>query len=348
MTPLNSQQKQLLFDYSLGLTSEHENAEARRLLAFSQEASEVYRAVRLALSPLDSLEPEVCPDDLVDRTISRLQEEAQLASGRDRLEELLTGAAADATIVRVPFWRNWGDIAAVAAVVVLFVGVLLPTLGFARQKYFQTRCQSQLAGIYTGLADYVSDHEGQMPSVAMAPGAPWWKVGYQGVENHSNTRRAWPLVQQRYVPLKRFVCAGRRESRNLRFDTVKIENYNDFPGRAYIHFSVRLGCPQSPELGLTQRKVIFADLNPISERLPATYSEPFRLRMGSDLMTSNSANHNRRGQNVLYCDGSVEFLRERHTSLSDDDFYTLAEMSDGCEVTGCEVPSCDTDAFLVP
>jgi len=64
MTPLNSQQRQLLFDYSLGLTSEQEHPEAKRLLASSGEASEIYQAIRAALSPLDSLEPEICPDDL--------------------------------------------------------------------------------------------------------------------------------------------------------------------------------------------------------------------------------------------------------------------------------------------
>jgi hypothetical protein len=348
MTPLNSQQKQLLFDYSLGLTSEQENAEAEGLLASSQEASAICQTIRAALSPLDSLEPEICPDTLAERTIGRLQERARAMSGADRLEELLAAESAGPSVIKVPFWRNWGDIAAVAAVLVLFVGVLLPTLSFARQKYWQSRCQAQLGGIYKGLANYVADNNGQMPSVAMAPGSPWWKVGYQGAENHSNTRRAWPLVQQGYVPLERFVCAGRRESRKLRYDTIKVENYNDFPGRAYIHYSIRLGCPQSQSQGLTLKRVIFADLNPISERLPTTYSEPFRLRLSPDLLTANSANHSGRGQNTLCCDGSVEFVRVRHTSFSDDDFYTLTEMSDGCEVTGCEVPSCETDAFLVP
>lgn len=348
MTPLNSQQKQLLFDYSLGLTSAHENAEAQRLLASSEEASELYRALKVALMPLDSLEPEACPDDLADRTLVRLRQEAPMTPSQDRLEELLAGESAGATIIRVPFWRNWGDIAAVAAVIVLFVGVLLPTLGFARQKYFQTRCQAQLAGIHEGLTGFAGDHEGRLPTVAMSPGSPWWKVGYQGAEDHSNTRRAWQLVQQGYVPLEQFICPGRSESRNLRFDTVRIENYNDFPSRIYIQFSTRLVCPQSQGQGLTPRQVIFADLNPISEKLPALHTETLKLRLGNDLLTSNSTSHNRRGQNVLLCDGSVRFLRQRHIDSSDDDIYTLAGMSDGCEVTGCEVPSCDTDAFLVP
>ena len=348
MTPLNSQQKQLLFDYSLGLTSEHENAEAERLLASSEEASDIYHALRAALEPLDSVEPEICPDVLVNQTLDRLRQGAQAGAEPDRLEQLLAAESEDATIVKVPFWRNWGDLAAVAAVIVIFVGVLVPTLSFARQKYFQTRCQAQLAGIHEGLANYADDHEGQLPTVAMAPGSPWWKVGYQGTENHSNTRRAWQLVQQNYVPLERFVCPGRSESRNLRFDTIKIGNYNDFPGRLYIQFSTRLGCPQSREQGLTQKGVLLADLNPISEKLPASHTEPLKLRLGSELLTSNSTSHNQRGQNVLFGDGSVRFLRQRHVDSSDDDIYTLAEMGDGCEVTGCEVPSCETDAFLVP
>lgn len=348
MTPLNDQQQQLMFDYAFGLTSKDDAIEAERLLAAYPEAVKIHETLRKALSPLDSLPVEICPNDLAQRTVSGLMEKSQVGSGRDRLEQLLEGEQVARTRIRIPFWRNWGDIAAVAAVLVLIVGVLLPTLRHTRQRYWRQRCQSQLADIHGGLVSYVADHEGRLPSVPMAPGSPWWKVGYQGVENHSNTRRAWLLVKQGYVEPDRFVCPGRRESRDLRFDTVKVANYNDFPGRAYIHFSIRIGCPASLERGLVGRKAIFADLNPIAEKLPSDYSAPFKLRMCQDLLTSNSRNHNRRGQNVLFCDGSVEFTRQRHTSLSEDDIYILADMADGCEVRGCEVPSCEKDAFLAP
>ena len=39
MTPLTDEQKQLVFDYSFDLTSEHESAEAERLLATNREAA---------------------------------------------------------------------------------------------------------------------------------------------------------------------------------------------------------------------------------------------------------------------------------------------------------------------
>jgi prepilin-type processing-associated H-X9-DG protein len=273
---------------------------------------------------------------------------ARTEASEDRLEKLLVAEQTATTPLRIPFWRNWGDIAAVAAVLVLFVGIVLPALGYARQRYQQQRCQTQLAGVYDGVARYVADHDGHMPRVPTAPGSPWWKVGYQGVENVSNTRRAWLLVKEGYVDPSRFICPGRPESRDLRFDTLQVANYNDFPGTAYIHFSIRVGCPQSKQQGLTGRRVLFADRNPLSEKLPTDYSTSFSLRLCKDLMTSNSSNHNRRGQNVLFCDGSVEFTRRRNASVSEDDIYTLSNMTDGCEVRGHEVPSCDTDAFLAP
>jgi hypothetical protein len=39
---------------------------------------------------------------------------------------------------------------------------------------------------------------------------------------------------------------------------------------------------------------------------------------------------------------------ERHTNISLDDIFTLQEMHPGSEIQGCEVPSCETDAFLAP
>ena len=56
MTPLNDHQKQLLFDYSLGLTTERENDEAEALIAASDEAVELYQSMQHTLAPLDTVE----------------------------------------------------------------------------------------------------------------------------------------------------------------------------------------------------------------------------------------------------------------------------------------------------
>ncbi len=348
MTSFTDRHRELLFDYSLGLTSESEAVEAERLLAESPEAVSLYDTLRSVLSPLDALEVEPCPEELAERTVLRLRESSRAGSEPDRPDELVaTGPVGPAT-VRIPFWRNWGDIAAVAAVLVLFVGIGVPTLGFARQKYWQARCQANLSGVEDGLASYVADNNGQLPQVATEDGAPWWKVGYQGPENHSNTRRGWVLVRQGYVPPSQFVCPARKIDGYVSFDKLKVEDYSDFPDRRFIGFSIRVGCPQSSGNDMTGRKVLIADLNPISEELPTDHSAEVNVRLCDKLLNANSKNHSGRGQNVLFSDGAVQFTRQRHTSDSDDDIYTLTGMSDGCAIKGYERPSCEQDAFLAP
>ena len=205
--------------------------------------------------------------------------------------------------IRIPFWRNWGDIAAVAAVLVLFVGVGLPTLGFARQKYWQARCQANQAAVHEGLANYAAEHEGRLPGLAVDAGSPWWKVGYQGPEDYSNTRQGWRFVREGYVSPEKFLCPARGVEGRVSFDRLKVEDYSDFPHREFIGFSIRINCPQSREVGLTPRKVLMADRNPIAERLPTDYSAEFRLRIDQELLGANS--RTTMGGDRTYCSAMV-------------------------------------------
>jgi len=348
MTPLSDQQRQLLFDYSLGLASDREEAEAEDLLSWNQEAVELHRTLQQALAPLDTVEFEPCPDELTERLFQRLREAARQGTESRRLEELLAAERSGPRTIKIPLWRNWSEVVAAAAAVALFVSVLFPSVGFMRQRHAQTRCGTQLGSIYEGFRNYVSDHDGLLPSVAMTPGSPWWKVGYQGRENYSNTRGPWLLVKNGYVQPDRFLCSGRYEPYKVSYEGFKVQNLNDFPSRIYIHYSVRIACPTSQDRDLTQKGVLMADRNPLSEELPSDLSESCRLQLVERLMRANSANHRSRGQNVLLYDGSVEFRKERHPSISQDDIYTLQGMFCGTEVSGCELPSSNADIFLAP
>ncbi len=88
-----------------------------------------------------------------------------------------------------------------------------------------------------------------------------------------------------------------------------------------------------------------ADRNPLFEELPKEFSRQFKLQLTRNLKTLNSINHNRRGQNVLFDDGRVEFVKTRFIGITKDDIYTLQDTN---IYQGCEVPSCETDAFLAP
>ena len=74
MNPLNNEQKELLFGYCIGLTSQKETDEAKALISSNQEAAEIQQKLRVAIEPLGSLEPGPCPDDLAEHTILRLKD----------------------------------------------------------------------------------------------------------------------------------------------------------------------------------------------------------------------------------------------------------------------------------
>lgn len=347
MTPLSDAQKQLLFDYSFGMACERDTVEAEQLVSSNPEAARLCDLFKSALSPLDAVEPEPCPDDLAERTIARLIQQARLASSRGEFNRLLRDEPRRIPL-RVPSWRNWTEIAAMAAVLVLFISVLFPAFGLARQRLWQTHCQSHFAGVYNGLASYVNDHDGQLPTVATAPGAPWWKVGAQGPETPSNARRAWSLVSQNYVPLSAFSCPGRPDSGRSDVVAVPVARYNDFPARSLINFSVRIDGPQSAQPSLGRKRVFMADLNPLAEEFPRDLSTPASIQLRDTLLTANSRNHRQRGQNVLCCDGSVEFTKTRRLRGSDDDIYTLKAMTPGFTVNGNERPNSPDDDFVAP
>ncbi|MHC4476906.1 MAG: hypothetical protein ACYTEL_14765 [Planctomycetota bacterium] len=346
MTSLNDHQKQLLFDYCVGITSDKETAQAQELVFSNAQASQMCSKIRAALAPLASIEQPVCPKELAEGTIWRLNSLAR--SSQPNLEQLLADEQARSVGTKRRFWRNFGQVAAAAAVIVGALAIWQRPLTFARQKYWQQRCQRQLAGVFRGLNSYASDHDGKLPAVAIKQGSPYWKVGYQGDENHSTTRNMWLLVKNGYVEPAYFVCPGRRQQSPKRIDQNRLKSLRDFPTRAHISYSVQIWCPKSSTAYRRGGRVLMTDLSPLFENLPEDFTKPFKLRLSKELLTVNSINHNGRGQNILCCDGTVKFIRTRNAGILADDIFTLKEMSDGFELKGCEMPSCETDTFCAP
>lgn len=340
MSPLSNEQKQLLFDYCLGLTSQEQTAEAETLISSDEEAADIHSKLKATLSPLDSVEPEPCPDDLAEKTVLRLSGLAH--SSQLDLQQLLAAEQARRVTTKSQFWRNLGEVIAVAAVIVLGATVLTGPLSFARQK---ARCKMQMANIFRGMDNYAADFDGRLPAVPTQKGSCWWKVGCQSKENCSNTRHTWLLVKYGYVKMDLFVCPGRREKIVIQFiNPSQVGNYNDFPSREHITYSqpVWRKRPMWDQLG---RQVLMSDLNPLFEGLPRDHTSPLGRRLTKDLSTLNSMNHNYRGQNVTRGDGSVQFEKERFIGTRRDDIFTIQRV---IIYQGNEIPASDTDLFNAP
>jgi hypothetical protein len=347
MITLNSEQKQLLFDYCLGLTSQEQSSEAEALISSNQAAVEIHSKLQATLAPLDSLEPEPCPDFLAEHTILRLNDLA--SSNQDRLHQLLANERTQEAVLEKWRWGSFGRRLATAAVLIIAASVFLPALGYLRYHSRLQQCQMQQSSFFRGLSSFISEHADQRPTVATAAGAPWWKVGYQGSENHSNTRKIYLLVQGNYVKLSSFVCPGSKRGRIVQATPSQIQAYKDFPDRSGVTYSFRINCRLMGNGQLGCQKVVMADCNPLFEDLPKDFSEAFKLQIDGKSRTLNSNNHsyfgNRRGQNILLGDGHVEFLHTRHFGVSKDDIFTVH----GTDVyQGFEVPFCENDFFLAP
>ena len=345
MIPLNSEQKQLLFDYCLGLTSPEQTAEAETLISSSKHAAIIHSKIKATLEPLNSIEPESCPDSLADRTILRLNSLAN--SSRDRLQELLASEQNRKFTSKDWFLAGFSRRLATAAVLLIVGSLLLTTFravsGYARHHSLRQQCQMQQSSIFQGLHNYISDHDGNPPTVASAAGAPWWKVGDQGTENHSNTRRVYLLVKNGYVKPSDFVCRACEYGETQPLTPSQVSTLRDFPSKRYVTYSFQISCRQTKNGTVLCRNVIMADWNPVFEELPDDFSKRFNVRLNKQLLTLNSNNHNRRGQNVLFGDGRVEFLKTRF--IGTDDIFTLQDID---IYQGCEAPSCETDFFLAP
>lgn len=342
MSPLKDRQKQLLFDYCIGLTSEEQTAEAEDLIALNDEAAGIYLKLKDALAPLDSIQPEPCPDDLTERTVLRLNDLAR--SSQLRLQQLLAGEQARSVTVKGSFLRNLGRIATAAAVFMIAWGVFQTSSNYARERNYRNRCQAQMGGVFQGLGDYVADNDGKLPALTTEAGTPWWMVGDQGEEDRSKTRCLWRLAQGGYVDPANFVCPGRKQKLVIRFELSQLKNYNDFPSRQHITYSLRICCKE-PTMEMLANKVLIADLNPLFEALPQDFSKPLKIQVDEKLLNLNSINHNCCGQSILRGDGSVRFLKTRFFGITRDDIYTLQNI---LNYNGTERPSCETDNFIAP
>ena len=341
MLKLSDLEKELIFDYCLGLESIEARDKVKSLIESNGEALALYNAIKESLSPLDSLTSQECPEYLFEHTVDRLCKASN--SSHIKLQELL-GNEQSVRIGKVRFWPNISQLVTAAAVIFFVATVFFPVLKSARQNSWRQKCQSQLSQIAGGLNSYSADYDGQLPSVAAANGQPWWKVGSNEQDNCSNTRNAWLLVKDGYVTPANFVCPGVRDGKVLKFDALQAKQYNDFPERKYMTYSSKILTKRDSIVSLC-RSPFLSDSNPLFENLPQNSNQILKLTLNKKLSTINSINHNRKGQNVLFTDGSVEYAKDRNIGPNKDDIFTLQNTN---VYNGYEIPVSESDYFLAP
>jgi hypothetical protein len=341
---LQRNQRELIFDYFLGFATEEQIKDVQNLLADNIGAAEFYKMLQSSLQPLEHYSVETCPKYLAEATICRLKEATQ--ASQSRINHLLQKEQKRSPITaNRSFWANFVEAAAIAAIIFIVAGISFPTLQVARQNYWKTKCGVQLASMATGIGQYAADHDQSMPNVATVAGSPWWKVGYQGNENQSNTRHLWLLVQGKYVEPEAFLCPARIESKASKLDRTQIPKLVDFPGRKYVTYSFRILNNNDTCKLIRGNNVLIVDVNPVFENLPNDFSKKLNVQLSDEMLKANSVNHHGKGQNVLLSDGSISFKQSRLVGTADDDIFTVKNQT---TYHGNETPGSASDEFLAP
>lgn len=203
-------------------------------------------------------------------------------------------------------------------ILVLLISILLPSMARARELSKRTVCSSNLRGI--GQACYIYAQEGDLFPVlaeSRSDGAvTYWayrKKRPPADAPPSPTADLWMLVRSNNTTPKQFMCPSTIDVPDPAQDTLA---YFDFASGVnlsyayqYMHNEKRpaIGPMDDPTLPL------LADANPYIKG-------GIRARPASDRKSAargNSANHtDREGQNILFVDGHVDFLKAPDAGVS--------------------------------
>ena len=248
-------------------------------------------------------------------------------------------------VVLMPRAR-WRDLVGAAAMLLVGASVVIPVMSASRQQQLRGGCAANLGSIASAMSSYASTYRDSLPvATASMGGGKWWDVG--GAPEHSNSANLFTLARTGFAKVKDLACPGNA----CACENVPSPQAMDWRSIEHVSYSYQIMFGEKRTGWLDpSRTAVLADRSPVILRA---------LAGEQAIPTENSPNHARRGQSVLFCDGSVvwqntpELVRGDHTDniwLPWQVEEILRQIGAGQPVTleGMEVPGSGEDAFLAP
>lgn len=227
------------------------------------------------------------------------------------------------------------DLVSLAAMILIAISVVWPTLTATREHAKRQAGQSNLAGAGLGFSMYANDHDGELPKAQRSTSsqARWWNVGEPGQSHSANL---FVLVTSGYVTLSELSCPGNATA-PIHLD---LSAHKDWRAHEEVSFSYQLFGEDRPMWKTPVRVLVVVDKSPVVER--ARRGERFDSEMGS-------FNHMGLGQNALFSDGSVEWLGEPNLDSGDNIWLPRWATGDkDAQIKGVEKPADARDVFVGP
>jgi hypothetical protein len=275
------------------------------------------------LQPLDHWRPAPGPANLADKVLSHVR-----AAARD-------AAPIPFESVRGPS-RRFREFAAVAACLVLLIGLGVPGMAAVRDRAQRTMCAGNLESIFKGAASYQQAFGDSLPYAGPLVRASWLPTGESGMPFASNSRHPYLLIKLKYGPRAAdFRCPGRCNGEPSADEPA--EAGDDFLSENDISYDSLNLAGESPNVRPPTSLAYVSDANPLFVGA--------RFHADVDPGKANSPAHRGRGQTVLRLDGSARFTRTPVYCSSGDNLWTISNVR---TYRGTESPTRPDDAFLVP
>lgn len=280
-------------------------------------------------------------DSLVEATLSRIQSSIESQEARMSIPARKRHAVERGGFFS--FVRS-REIVSVAALILIATALLTPLAQYAREYARRTACSSNMAVAGVAFGQYAAANRDHLPlASASQPGNLFWNVGKK--REQSNSANLFLLRVLDFTTVEELSCAGQvtDECRSLSDDAW------DWPELQQVSFSFQnMFARERPKWSGNNKAVVLADASPVIRRaIQGQVIYPFE----------NSANHMRRGQNVLWTDGSTQWLTSPVLDNSDNIWLPrpieqiIAKMTKPHEadpLRGTESPSAADDAFVGP
>lgn len=233
------------------------------------------------------------------------------------------------------------DVLAVAAMVVLAVGVGVPSLLHMRERGQRTMCAANLAQIGRGLQAYANTFGDDLPFAGWSTASSWRPTNDPRLDVVPNRKHLFPLVRAQYVPTTVFLCPSER---GVAMSAEQARQRDDFLESRNVSYANQNMAGVRPTLKSNPAFVVLADDNPCfadGQPLIEVAAQSLGLR---DPAQSNSRAHGGVGQNILRLSGATEWTTSPNVGIANENIWTLSDVS---RYTGREGPATASDSHLL-
>lgn len=326
----------LLIELRLGKLNPAQQRDLDTRLASDSSLADRDASLRDALRALDTYRVAV-PADLAERTLARVRRHA--ATGTTPSTPRIAWPAEDERIIR---FHSVREIAAVAAMIVLAVGIGVPGLVQMRDRAQRTACSWNLGQVGRGMQTYATAFADSLPFVGFNRQSSWQPTREPGIVHVPNRQHLYPLLVTGNVPEPSWlICPS---GSGVPMSPALVKSKAGFVEASNISYATQNMAGVRPSVRNLPNMPLIADDNPIFDDGVPSFDLAARTLGLSDPSQSNSAAHRFAGQNVLSADGTVRWTTTPLAGVHGDNIWTLQGAQ---RYTGREGPATATDSHLL-